>query len=95
MSQFMDVVTSCMEASGADPLQVRSLTEAFNQIARDRPELEDRYDRAIALRDAREIERIWFECNRVLHTSLRINGVTGRLHIGHGHRSFPLFPLPN
>jgi hypothetical protein len=95
MSQFMGVVIACVEPTGVNPLWIKSLAEALERIARDRPDLVERYDKAISLRDAREIERIWFQCNKTLYTSLRINGITGCLHIGHSRLSVPLFPPLN
>ena len=52
------------------------LAESLERIAKDRPDLMERYDKAISYRDAREIERIWFQCNKILYTPLRINGIT-------------------
>ncbi|MEH2516282.1 hypothetical protein V1279_001855 [Bradyrhizobium sp. AZCC 1610] len=98
MTQFMGIVIGCLESSGASALWIKSQVEVLGEIARERPDLVERYDRAIALRDGREIERIWFQCcvsNRAIDASLRINGITGRVHFGNGSRSTPLFPLPN
>ena len=98
MTRFMGIVIACLESDGVDAPWIKSQAEYLEQIARKRPDLTERYDRAIALRDAPEIERIWFQCcitNRAIDQSLRINGVTARLHFGNGGRSAPLFPPLN
>jgi hypothetical protein len=95
MAQFMGIVIACLESDGFSALWIKSQAEILEQIAHKRPDLAERYDRAIAVRDAAEIERIWFQCcitNRAIDRSLRINGVTGRLHFVNGSRSAPLFP---
>ena len=66
--------------------------DELERIAIEHPDLVERYDKALAARDAKEMERVWFQYSRVLGTSLRINGVTGRLHFGHSSQSLPLFP---
>jgi hypothetical protein len=95
MTQFMEVVIDCLEPSGMSPIQIKTFAEALDKIARDRPDLVERYDRAIGCRDAREIERIWFECKKVAYMPLRINGITGRVHFGHSSTSVRLFPPAN
>jgi hypothetical protein len=95
MTQFMDVVVACLGPSGMPPLQIKAFVESLDKIALNRPDLVERYDRAIEFRDAREIERIWFECKKVVYLPLRINGITGRVHFGHSSTSVRLFPPPN
>ena len=94
MTHFMGVVIACLEAADFDPVGIRELADRLQQIAIERPDLVERYDKALAARDAGELERLWFQCQLVLKSwaNLRINAMTGQLHIGHGSRSFPLFP---
>ena len=92
MTDFMGVVIACLQAAGKNPGWIKRLADELERIAIEHPDLVERYDKALAARDAKEMERIWFQCSRVLGTSLRINGVTGRLHFGHSSQSLPLFP---
>ena len=94
MTGFMGVVIACLEKSGHDPIGIRELSDGLHEIARERPDLVERYDKALAARSAGEIERLWSECKLSLRAwhNLRINGITGRLHIGHSSRSYLLFP---
>jgi predicted CoA-binding protein len=98
MRQLMDIVIAALEADGASDLWVKSQIEALEGVARKRPDLVERYNKAVALRDGPEVERIWFQCqiaNREIIHSVRINSVTGRIHFGNGGRSVPLFPPIN
>src|SRR5689334_12808034 len=95
MTRFMSAEIDCLKLSGASDLWIENQSVLLEQVARDRPDLRLRYDRALAQRDAKEVERIWFECcvaNREIHAALRINGVTGNVHFGHSARSVVLFP---
>ncbi|WP_426419218.1 hypothetical protein [Bradyrhizobium genosp. A] len=98
MTQFMGLVIAAMEAGGFSSLAVNEQIAALEGIARGRPDLVERYNKAVAMRDGAEVERIWFQCcisDRNIHQSLRIKSVTGRIHFGDGGRSFSLFPPPN
>jgi hypothetical protein len=96
MNDFMSIVVERLgQATGVNPLWIKHVANQLEKIANDRPDLVERYAKAIGLRNAGEIERIWRHCNKVIGTSVRINGATGRLHIGHSHLSFSLFPPPN
>src|ERR1700755_2124494 len=95
ITDFMGVIAACLVADGCDADDVKEIADMFRQIAATRSDLVDRYNVALADRSAGEMERLWFECRLILkpwHSSLRINGATGRIHIGNGHRSYPLFP---
>ena len=93
MTGFMGIVLACLRDTGHDPMVIDELADALQGIARERPDLVERYGKALASRRAGEIERLWSECVLTLKAwgNIRINGVTGRLHIGHGSRSYPLF----
>ncbi len=94
MTDFMGIVLACLRDAGHDPIAINELTDALQGIARNRPDLVERYGEALASRKAGEIESLWSECVLTLSAwgNIRINGVTGRLHIGHSSRSYPLFP---
>jgi hypothetical protein len=94
MTDFMGIVLACLREAGHDPIVINELTDALQGIARERPDLAERYSKALASRRAGEIERLWSECVLILGAwgNIRINGITGQLHVGHGSRSYPLFP---
>lgn len=96
MAEFMGIIMDHLkEIDGINPLWIKRVTNELEQIAKDRPDLVARYEKAIDLRHAGEIERIWRHCSKVIGTSIRINGASGRLHIGHSSQSVLLFPKPN
>jgi hypothetical protein len=94
LTNFMGAIIACVIAADYDQIVVKELADRLEQIAIERPDLVKRYDKALATRDAGEIERLWFQCQLILKSwgNLRINAITGRLHIGHSSRSYPLFP---
>ena len=96
MAEFMGIILDHLrEIAGVNPLWIKRVANELEQIAKDRPDLVERYEKAVDLRHAGEIERIWRHCDKVIGTSIRINGATGRLHIGHSQLSVSLFPRPN
>ncbi|MGX1101879.1 MULTISPECIES: patatin-like phospholipase domain-containing protein [Bradyrhizobium] len=94
ITDFMGAIVACLIADGYDPTDIKELADELRQIAIEHPDFVERYDRALAARDAGEIERLWFQCQLILRSwgSLRINAVTKRLHVGHSSQSYPLFP---
>jgi hypothetical protein len=94
LTPFMSVIIACLAKSGHGPDAIKELADGLQRISLEGPDLVERDDKALAAREAGEIERLWFQCYLVLKSwgHLRISAVTGRFHIGHGSHSYPLFP---
>jgi hypothetical protein len=96
MTEFMGIITDHLKKiDGINPLWIKRVANELEQIAKDRPDLVERYEKAIDLRHAGEIESIWRHCSKLIGTSIRINGASGRLHVGYSQLSVLLFPKPN
>src|SRR5579864_770454 len=97
-SGFMGSILSGLEATGHHADFILAIRQEFERIAGEHPELVERYWRAFANRDAGEIERLLVACRKLMRDdvpsigNIRVNAVTGRFHVGNGHRNAAIFP---